>query len=359
MKLPKTFVIAEAGVNHNGSMDLAERLIDAAAAAGADAVKFQTFKAERLLTREAPKAQYQTRTTDPAETQYEMIRALELTPPMHRELSDRCRRHGLGFLSTPFDEKSLDFLVDEIGLDTIKLPSGEVTNGAFLLHAARRARKIILSTGMSTLDECRDALAIIAFGMQASDGVPLRDESERALLDRPEVEKLLRDRLTLLHCTTEYPAAFADVNLLAIDTLRDAFGVTVGLSDHTPGISIAIAAVARGASVIEKHFTLDRNLPGPDHAASLLPQELSDMVAGIRAVEVALGDGQKAPVKAELNNRTVVRKSIVAARDILKGEHFDATNLTAKRPGNGRSPMEIWSLFGKVADRDYRADEPI
>jgi N-acetylneuraminate synthase len=359
VNLTRTFVIAEAGVNHNGSAEFAERLVDAAAAAGADAVKFQTFKAERLLTHEAPKAQYQTRTTDPAETQYEMIRSLELTPSMHRELSERCKQRGLRFLSTPFDEASLDFLVDEIGLDTIKLPSGEVTNAAFLLHAARRARKIILSTGMSTLDECRGALAVIAFGMQNQTGYPKGDGSERVMLDDPACQSMLRDRVILLHCTTEYPAAFADVNLAAIDTMRDAFGVTVGLSDHTPGISIAIGAVARGARVIEKHFTLDRSLPGPDHAASLLPQELGDMIAGIRAVEASIGDGIKAPVKAEMQNRTVVRKSIVAARNIVKGESFDATNLTAKRPANGRSPMEIWSLFGKTADRDYRADEPI
>jgi len=350
-----TFVIAEAGVNHNGDRDIAFKLVEVAAAAGADAVKFQTFQADRLASRHAPKAAYQEETTGTAETQHAMLRRLELSHPMHLALRDHCMELGIEFLSTPFDAASADFLVREVRVPRLKVPSGEITNGPFLLHVARLGVPLIVSTGMSTLAEVRDALGVIAFGVSGSNEAPSRAAFAAALAATAD----LSGRVTLLHCTTQYPTPHADVNLRAMDTLRDAFGVPVGFSDHTPGITAPLAAVARGAVVVEKHFTLSRDLPGPDHRASLEPDELEAMVSGIREVEVALGSSEKAPAPSERANIPIARKSVVAARDIAAGETLDADSLAVKRPATGANPMTWWSLLGTRATRDYEADEPL
>lgn len=353
------FIIAEAGVNHNGSLEMGRQLVDAAAEAGADAVKFQTFKATALVSRHAPKAAYQLRTTEQAESQFEMIRKLELSEGNHRALIEHAAGRGIAFLSTPFDAESLDLLVDVFGLKTIKLPSGEITNGPLLLHAARSGRRLVLSTGMSSLGEVESALAILAFGYVANwDARPSRAAFEAAYLSS-EGRQALRDRVVLLHCTTEYPTAPCEVNLRAMDTLATAFGLPVGYSDHTEGIHIPIAAVARGAVLVEKHFTLDRRLPGPDHKASLEPGELAAMVKAIRDVESAFGDGIKRPMPSEIRNRDVARKSLVAVRPIAKGELFTSDNVTSKRPGNGLSPIAYWEYLGRSAQRAYAPDDQI
>lgn len=353
------FVIAEAGVNHNGSLDLARGLIEAAAQAGADAVKFQTFKASEIVSRYAPKAAYQQRTTDQGESQLEMIRKLELSVEDHRVLIAHARQCGIEFLSTPFEARSLSLLVDEFGLRTIKIPSGEISNAPFLVQIAATGCRMILSTGMCTLGEVESALAMLAYGALSPTGRPPGAAAFEAAYMSTSGQALLRERVVLLHCTTEYPAPVADVNLKAMDVMAQAFGLPVGYSDHTEGTHIAVAAVARGARVIEKHFTLDRNLQGPDHKASLEPAELRAMVRAIRDVEAAMGDGIKRPSAVELENRAVVRKSLVAARPIAAGELFSEENLTCKRPGTGVSPMAYWSRRGTAAARDYAADELI
>ncbi len=354
-----TFIIAEAGVNHNGSLDMAKRLIDVAAEAGADAVKFQTFHAEQVVSRHAPKAEYQSRTTGEAESQLDMLRKLELTDCDHEVLIAHAKARGIAFLSTPFDLPSLQLLTNRFGLETIKIASGEITNAPLLLEIARVAGRVILSTGMSTLAEVEAALGVLAFGFtQLPEATPGRDAFARAFA-ADSGQQALRQRVTLLHCTTEYPAPFAEVNLRAMDTLAAAYGLPVGYSDHTPGIHIAVAAVARGAQVIEKHYTLDRSLPGPDHKASLEPDELRQMVAAIRGVELALGDGIKRPSPAEWKNRDVARKSLVAGRAIAAGEVFSAENLAFKRPGLGRSPMDYWNILGTRSDGPYEPDEVI
>ncbi len=330
----KVFIIAEAGVNHNGDVALAERLIDAAALAGADFVKFQTFSADRLVTQQAKKADYQQETTGSAESQHEMLRRLELGRDAHFRLADYCSSKGIGFLSTAFDEQNLDFLVS-LGIPLIKVPSGELTNLPFLRHVSHFGKPVILSTGMATMGEIGDALAVLEAGGVA------------------------RSQITVLQCTTEYPAAMADVNLRAMQTIGDTFGVAVGYSDHTLGIEVPIAAIAMGATVVEKHFTLDKTLPGPDHRASLEPQELAAMVSAIRNVELSLGDGFKAPRPVEERNKLVARKSLVAAVEIRCGQLFTPENLCVKRPGTGISPMLWDSYIGKVAARDYVADELI
>lgn len=330
----KALIIAEAGVNHNGDLELAKQLIDVAAAAGADFVKFQTFNASRLATRTAKKADYQTQTTDSAESQHEMLRRLELTVEMHHELIAHCAKRNIGFFSTGFDIESVDLLVS-LGQDQFKIPSGEINNLPYLRHIGKFGKKVILSTGMATLGEVETAIDVIE---QA--GTP-------------------RAKITVLHCTTEYPTPMNEVNLLAMQSIHTAFGVAVGYSDHTPGIEVAIAAVAIGASVIEKHFTMDRNLPGPDHRASLEPDELKVMVAAIRNIEVALGDGIKRLTPSEARNKPVARKSLVASRVIKAGESFTAENLTAKRPGTGISPMRWDEVLGNMAPRDFAADELI
>jgi len=330
----KVCVIAEAGVNHNGDMGVALKLIDVAASAGADIVKFQTFKADRIVTRDADKASYQNRAIGEDETQFDMLRRLELNRGKHVTLSERCRIAGVEFLSTGFDVESIDLLYN-LGIRRIKVPSGEITNLPYLRHIGGIGKEIILSTGMSNLGEVEAALEVLEAA-----GTP-------------------RERITVLHCTSEYPAPIAEVNLRAMVSMGRALGVAVGYSDHTQGIEIPIAAAALGASVIEKHFTLDRSLPGPDHKASLEPDELKAMVQGIRNVEKALGDGVKRITPSERANRPVVRKSIVAARYIGAGERFTEDNIAVKRPGTGLSPMEWDRVIGRAAPRDFAADELI
>lgn len=354
-----TYIIAEAGVNHNGSLDLAMQLVDAAARAGADAVKFQTFQAELLVTRDAPKAEYQRRTTASQESQYDMLRQLQLTVDDHLALLEHCRARGIDFLSSPFDEASADVLVDRLRLNRIKIASGEIVNGPLLLRIARSGANVILSTGMSTLAEIEAALAVLSFGFVAGDAPPSWDRFWETYYSQ-EGRKALREKVVLLHCTSEYPAPFEDVNLRAMDTLHSAFGLPVGLSDHTEGIAVAVAAVARGATVIEKHITLDKNLPGPDHKASLNPDEFAELVKAIRQVEQALGSPWKGPSPSELPNRAIARKSLVARRPIAKGELFSPNNLTSKRPAaRGLSPMLYWDVLGRPAPRDYAEDEVI
>lgn len=330
----RTLIIAEAGVNHNGDIGLAKQLIDRAADAGADLVKFQTFKAERLVTRMAPKADYQSLATNSRESQHEMLRRLELTPEMHKELISHCATRHIGFFSTGFDIESIDLLVS-FGQDRFKIPSGEITNLPYLRHIGQLGKCVILSTGMATLGDIEAAITAL------------------------EQAGTQRTNITVLHCTTEYPTPMDEVNLRAMQSIHAAFGVTVGYSDHTPGIEVAIAAVAMGASVIEKHFTLDRNFPGPDHKASLEPAELKAMVTAIRNIEMALGDGIKRLTPSEAGNRPVARKSLVASRPIKSGELFCVENITAKRPGTGISPMRWDEVIGRSSPRDFGADELI
>lgn len=353
---PRTFVIAEAGVNHNGSLNRALELVEVAARAGADAVKFQTFKAEALVSRHARKADYQARNTGDAGAQLEMLRALELSREEHVVLRDRCRVAGIAFMSTAFDLDSLRFLA---GLDppAIKVSSGDVTAAPLLLEIGRLDRPVILSTGMCDLPEIERALGVLAYGLLRGQ-VPSR-EAFASAYGSEEGRAVLRKRVTLLHCVTDYPASVDDIHLQAMRVMRSAFGLPVGYSDHTEGTAVALAAVALGATVIEKHFTLDRGLPGPDHAASLEPDELSRMVADIRTVERSLGEARKEPSAAELPNRTVARRSLVAATAIRCGELFTHENLSVKRPGDGRDPLDYWLLIGQPASRDYAADELI
>lgn len=353
----RVFIIAEAGVNHNGSVELALGLVEAAAASGADAVKFQTFRADRLVSARARKAGYQAANTDDADDgQLGMLRQLELSDAAHDTIFARCRELGIAFMSTAFDSESLK-LVARFDVPAIKLGSGDVTAAPLVLEAARLRRKLLLSTGMCTLADIEEALGVIAFGLLGEQG-PGKDAFAAAYASDAGQEAL-RGVVTLLHCSTEYPAAFADVHLRAMDTLRQAFGLPVGYSDHTPGIAVSLAAVARGATVIEKHFTLDKNLAGPDHRASLAPAELTSLVEGVRQVEDALGDVVKRPTEAELRNRPVVRRGVVAARAIRQGERFTEQSLGIKRPCAGAAPIQFWDLIGTVAKRDYAPDDPV
>jgi N,N'-diacetyllegionaminate synthase len=330
----QTLIIAEAGVNHNGDLVLAKQLIDVAAEAGADLVKFQTFNADRQVTLVAGKADYQSKTTNDKESQHEMLRSLELTPDMHKELIAHCAVRNIGFFSTGFDVESVELLVG-LGQNHFKIPSGEITNLPYLRHIGQFRKGIILSTGMATLGEIEAAI----------------DALEQAGTPRAQV--------TVLHCTTEYPTRMNEVNLRAMQSIQAAFSVAVGYSDHTLGIEVALAAVAMGASVIEKHFTLDRNLPGPDHKASIDPEELKAMVNAIRNIEIALGDGVKRMTPSEAKNKLIVRKSLVASQPIKAGEIFSAKNTTAKRPGTGISPMRWDEVIGQSASRDFAQDDLI
>ena len=330
----RTLVIAEAGVNHNGDMTMARALIDAAADAGADLVKFQTFSADRLVTTSARKAKYQMSTTLAEESQHEMLRRLELSEANHETLLAHCHEQNIEFFSTAFDIESLDYLM-RLGMQRIKVPSGEITNLPYLRRVGSFGVPVILSTGMSTLDEVEAALNVI------------------------EKAGTQRQQITVLQCTTEYPAPMTEVNLRAMLTMRDTFGVTVGISDHTEGIEIALAAVALGATVVEKHFTLNRALPGPDHKASIEPDELERMIRSIRNIEVAMGDGIKRPSTSEARNMAVARKSLVAARPIAAGERFSPDNVAVKRPGSGMSPMLWDTIIGCEAKRQYSTDEMI
>lgn len=358
MNSDKVFIIAEAGVNHNGSLEMALKLVDAASKAGADAVKFQTFKAEKIVSRFAAKADYQAKNTGNGDSQLDMIKKLELNEEEHMVLADHCRRCDIEFMSTPFDLDSVDFLAHRINVSRLKIPSGEITNALILLKLARTGKPLILSTGMSTLDEVETALGVLAFGFINITERPSRNAFAFAYKSK-QGQTLLKEKVTLLHCTTEYPAPFAEVNLRAMDTMKAEFNLPVGYSDHTPGIAVPIAAAARGAVVIEKHFTLDRSLPGPDHKASLEPAELEQMVSSIRQAEVALGTGIKSPTASELKNMAVARKSLVALKEIKCGEKFCEDNLGVKRPGTGISPFDYWDWLGREASRNYREDEVI
>ena len=334
MNRPHTTIIAEAGVNHNGSIATAKKMVVAAADAGVDLVKFQTFKAETLVTKQAEKADYQKNLTEKSESQFEMIRKLELDRAAHEELINYCEQYNTQFLSSPFDHDSIDLLA-ELNTPFYKIPSGEITNLPYLRYIGHMGKPIVMSTGMATLKEVRAAIDVLTDA-----GVIIDD-------------------LIILHCNTEYPTPMADVNMMAMLTIRDELDVKVGYSDHTIGIEIPIAAVTLGATVIEKHFTLDRTLPGPDHAASLEPKELKAMVAAIRNIEKALGDGVKRPSPSESKNIPVVRKSVVAAKKIEKGEIFTEENLIVKRPGIGISPMKWNSYLGKLSDKEYQVDQLI
>jgi N,N'-diacetyllegionaminate synthase len=328
----KVFIIAEAGINHNGSVSLAKQLIDVAKKAGADAVKFQTFISENVISKHALKAEYQNKYTSLNESQLEMVKKLELSFNDFRELSEYCKKKDIEFMSTAFDLDSIDFLAS-LEMRIWKIPSGEITNLPYLNKIAKLKKPVILSTGMSTMDDIKSAVNVLI-----NNGA---------------------GELTILHCTTEYPTPYENVNLKAMNTIKDEFGVKVGYSDHTSGIEIPIAAVALGAIVIEKHFTIDRNMVGPDHKASLEPSEFKAMVDSIRCLELALGNGIKQPAESERKNMAVARKSIIAKRDIKSGEIFCEENLTVKRPGNGISPMKWFEVIGMVAPRDFEEDELI
>ena len=328
------FIIAEAGVNHNGSIELAKQLIDVASNSGADAVKFQTFKAENLVSKNAQKAEYQKKTTDISESQFDMIKKLELDVNTHKELIAYCQEKNIMFLSTPFDHDSIDFL-NELGLKIFKIPSGDITNFPYLKRVGALGKQVILSTGMSTLKEVGDALTIlVGTGTQKAN-------------------------ITVLHANTMYPTPMEDVNLNAMLAIQEEFGVAIGYSDHTLGIEVDIAAVAMGASIIEKHLTLDKTMEGPDHKASLEPEELKDMVVAIRNIENALGSYEKKPSPSEIVNMDVARKSIVASCIIKKGELLSDKNLIAKRPGTGLSPMKWDAVIGTKATKNYQEDELI
>lgn len=358
MMQKRCLIIAEAGVNHNGDMTTALQLVDRAAEAGADFVKFQTFRAGDLASAAAPKADYQVKGTGAGsgagEGQLEMLSRLELSKQDHRDLIARCAERGVGFLSTPFDLKSLAFLTEDLGLKGLKLGSGELTNAPLLLAAARSGADIILSSGMGTLAEVEEALGVLAFGMSGKD-IPGRAAFAEALRD-PAAWAALERRVTILHCTTEYPAPPEQTNLRAMTTLGQAFSLPVGYSDHTEGAAISLAAVALGATVLEKHFTLDRAMPGPDHAASLEPDELKRLVAAVRMVEVSLGSARKQPGLAECRNIAVARKSIVAARDLPAGHILKPEDLAMKRPGGGLSPMAFWDVIGQRLPRAVAKD---
>jgi N,N'-diacetyllegionaminate synthase len=335
MNYKKTFIVAEAGVNHNGNLDTAIKMVDAAVAAGADAVKFQTFRAEKVVAANAPKADYQKQTTGAAGSQLEMVRKLELNEAAHKKLFRYCKDKRIIFLSSPFDLESVD-LLNGLGMQIFKIPSGEITNLPYLRKLGALKKELIMSTGMADLGEIEDALVVL---MQA--GTAPED-------------------ITVLHCNTEYPAPIEDVNLKAMVTIKTAFPeIRVGYSDHTSGIEVPIAAVALGAEVIEKHFTLDRHMEGPDHRASLEPDELKSMITAIRNMEKAMGNGIKKPSPSELKNKPIARKSIVAARNISKGEVFTEENLTVKRPGTGINPMRWDEVIGRMATRGYMTDEAI
>tara|TARA_R110001599_G_scaffold135013_1_gene313259 strand:- start:67 stop:1146 length:1080 start_codon:yes stop_codon:yes gene_type:complete len=352
----RTLIIAEAGVNHNGDMDMAMELIDRAAEAGADMVKFQSFRAVKLATASAPKAAYQTAQTDASESQLEMLTRLELSVVDHQQLIDHCAARDIAFLSTPFDPDSLRLLVETFKLGRIKLGSGELINAPLLLDVGHSGADVILSTGMGTLSEVEQALGILGFAMRDRDQPPSRDAFSAALWDQ-DVWALLRARVTLLHCTTEYPAKVEDTNLRAMDTMAQAFDLPVGYSDHTEGNAISLAAVARGARVIEKHFTLDCTLPGPDHAASVEPAALADLVRDIRRVEASLGTGIKQPGVAEQANRLIVRKCLVAARDLPAGHVLGVDDIALMRPGTGHPPIALWDRIGTTLVRAHKAGD--
>lgn len=351
------FFIAEAGVNHNGDRDMAFRLVDAAVDAGADAVKFQTFNAVALASESAPKAAYQNETTDAAETQLSMLKRLELPHDLHFELKAYCEGKGIAFLSSPFDPESIRFLAHDLQLQLLKVPSGEITNGPYLLDVARTGCDIIMSTGMSTLDDVRTALGVLAFGLTG--GIDPTASAFETAFSSDAGQAALKSKVSLLQCTSAYPTPAHDVNLMAMVTLRDTFGLKTGFSDHTEGTACSIAATALGAAIVEKHFTLDKALPGPDHKASLDPEELAALVAGIRTAEAALGDGVKSPRASEIETAAVARKSLTALCDVAAGEMLSSGMLGAMRPGTGVSPMEYWDYLDTAAPRTLKKGDLI
>jgi N-acetylneuraminate synthase len=357
-KRKPTLLIAEAGVNHNGSLAMALELVDAAADAGADIVKFQTFKTEALVSKETPRAPYQTANTGVEGSQHEMLRALELSRDDHKAIFERCRTKGIGFLSTPFDPASLWFLVKDLGLPLLKLGSSEVTNGPLLVDAGRSGSNIILSTGMATLADVELALSALAFGMLGHTEFPTV-KTLAASLSSARKSGLLRNRITLLQCTTAYPTPPKDINLSAMQTMAETFEIPVGFSDHSEGYAITLAAVALGAVIIEKHLTIDRSLPGPDHLASIEPDTFEQMVRDIRTVEQSLGDGNKIAVVSEIQNMPVARKSLVATGRIASGAEFSEGNVAVMRPGTGRTPFDYWQIMGRAAKKGYEAGELI
>ncbi|MFD1096348.1 N-acetylneuraminate synthase [Salegentibacter chungangensis] len=331
----KVLIIAEAGVNHNGNIETAKELIDKASSAGADFVKFQTFKASGLVTKSAERAEYQNSNTENNDSQYEMLKKLELSEDAHNILIEYCKSKGIKFLSTGFDLNTLEFL-NKLNIELFKIPSGEITNLPYLRKIASFNKPVVMSTGMASMQEVTEAFNVLVN------------------------EGLKKENIIIVHCNTEYPTPMDDVNLKAMNTIGKELGVRIGYSDHTLGIEVPIAAVALGAKVIEKHFTLDRNLPGPDHRASLEPEELKLMVESIRNIEKAIsGSGKKEPSRSEMKNKDIARKSIIASKEIKKGDKFNENNLTVKRPGNGISPMKWDSVLGRTANRDFKEDELI
>lgn len=354
----KVFIIAEAGVNHNGSLDTAFRLVDAAVQSGADAIKFQTFRTEALVSANAEKAGYQKKFTEDTGTrQFDLLKKLELDEDAHRELQRRCESLSIEFLSTPFDLASARFLVEQLNLPRLKVSSGDLTNAPFLYQLARFGRPLILSSGMALLADIELALGVLAHGFIGKDAPSL--DAFRAAYCSDAGQAAIAENVSLLHCTTEYPAAPETINLRAMDTLAQSFGLVTGFSDHSEGLAVPFAAVARGARIIEKHFTLDRNLPGPDHRASLEPIELKALVEGIRQIESALGNATKRTGLIEEGNRQVACKSILASHAIKAGDIFSPENLAVKRPLGGLAPVEWWNLIGRPARRCYAIDEPI
>jgi N-acetylneuraminate synthase len=359
--MSSVYIIAEAGVNHNGNKAMAFELIDAAALAGANAVKFQTFKAESLVTKNAEMAVYQQQTTNSNDSQFEMLKRLELADETHYELIDYCDYRGIEFLSTAFDVDSLNFLVNDLNLKTLKIPSGEITNGPLLLEHAQTNCNLIISTGMATLGEIEEALGVLAFGLlnnEKSKTAPSKATFQESFYSGAG-QQILKEKVTVLHCTTEYPAPLHDINLNAMITMRNAFGLKTGYSDHSTGITVPVAATAMGATLIEKHFTLDKTLQGPDHRASLEPDELSSMVSAIRVVEQVMGSRIKGPMSSELQNRAIARKSLVVSQEIQAGEIFTSNNITQKRPGTGISPMDYWDVLGSVSSQRYLEEDMI
>lgn len=358
--MSKALIIAEAGVNHNGSLALALELVDAAIAADVDIVKFQTFQSKSLVTADAQQAKYQSENTDKVESQQEMLSRLELTFDEHLTIKTYCDNNNIEYLSTAFDSESLKFLVDKLNLSRLKIPSGEINNAPFILEHAQTGCDLIISTGMSTINEIEVALGVIAFGLlyPNNEKPPSKSNFQQAF-ESQKGQELLRKKVIVLHCTTEYPAPLPQVNLAAMALIKETFKLPVGYSDHTEGIVVPVVAVAHGACIVEKHFTLSRDLDGPDHKASIEPDELCEMVNNIRVAELVVGDKVKEPSLIEEQNKAVIRKSIVAKVPILSGEKFSSKNITVMRPGTGLSPMNYWQLIGKKTNRAFAAGELI
>lgn len=358
--MPKTLIIAEAGVNHNGSEELAFKLVDAAIASGVDIVKFQTFVTSNLVTKSAEQASYQKENTGKEQSQYQMLKQLELSFESHKAIKDYCSVQGIEYLSTAFDSESLAFLVNDLKLTRLKIPSGELTNTPFVLEHALTGCNIILSTGMAKLDEIEFALSVIAFGyMNKKTRKTPNLQNFKESYNSYEGQQILKEKVTILHCTTEYPAPFNEVNLKAIGLMHNEFSLPIGYSDHTDGIVIPTAAVALGAAIIEKHFTLSKSMDGPDHKASIEPDELTKMVQNIRVVELALGQAIKEPTQSELKNKAVARKSIVAKCFIAKGQVLNSENIVILRPGTGISPTQYYDILGSKAVKDFGCGELI